>query len=70
MVTGLGLLATPAAAPPALPSSPLPGPWRQRRGWDSYPPVKMPRPEIFSKNHSRENTPRVMGPAPKNFKPI
>ena len=22
----------------------------------------MPRPEIFSKNHSRENTPRVMGP--------
>jgi len=30
----------------------------------------MPCPEIFSKNHSRKNTPLVIGPEPKNFKTI
>ena len=48
--------------------SPSSGPWRQTRRRDSYPPgINMPCPEIFSKNHSRDNTPRVMGPAPKNY---
>jgi hypothetical protein len=52
-------------------TSPSSGPRRQMRGWDSGTPlVKMSGPEIFSKNHSRKNTPRVMGPEPKNFKPI
>jgi hypothetical protein len=51
-------------------TSPSSGPWRQTRRRDSYPPgINMPRPEIFSKNHSRGITPR-MGPRGKNFKPI
>jgi hypothetical protein len=44
----------PAAAPLVPPAqSPSSGPWRKSRGWDSGTPlVKMPYPEIFSKNHS------------------
>jgi hypothetical protein len=62
----------PAVAPAGpLHLSPSSGPWRQTRGRDSYPPgINMPRAEIFSKNHSRKNIPRVMGPEHKNFKTI
>ena len=65
MVTGPGLPATPAAASPGPPCPPLPAPGGKPGDWDSYPPgINMPRPEIFSKNHSREmgRPPGVMGP--------
>ena len=46
-----------------FPQYPSSRPRRQTRRRDSYPPgINMPCPEIFSKNHSRDNTPRVMGP--------
>ena len=69
MGTGLGLSANPCChtARP-LPLYPSSGPWRQRRGRDSVTPlVKMPRPRNFFKKSFPENTPRVMGPAPKNY---
>ena len=55
-----------AGAPGTRP--PLPAPGGKVRGWDSGTPlVKMPRPEIFSKNHSRENTPPGDGTRHQHF---
>ena len=71
MVTGPGFLASPAAASPGPTHVPLFRALEAKSGMGlRYPLVKMSRPEIFSKNHSRGITPRMMGPEPKNFKTI
>jgi hypothetical protein len=62
-------LAADAGAPGTRPPLPAPG-GKPGDGTPTPPGINMTRPEIFSKNHSWENTPRLIGPEPNNFKTI